>query len=339
MTTAQYLTTLPLDDDWLARLATSCPDLTIRREVVADPAEIPDSVWRQVDILHTSSVLPSPDQAPRLSWIQLDTSGVEHVSGHPVWRAGVDVTTLGGIAPVPMGEFTTYCLLGLAHHQPLLDEFRRERHWPSAADRLAMLTPLPVDGATATIVGYGRIGQEVARLLQGLGMNIVGVSRRGPSARPDQPQFDTGRGSLDPDSIEHVAIADMAHVLPRTDYLIVIVPRTPDTVGLLGREEFALLKHGACLVNVARGGVVDEQALLETLRAGRLRYAALDVFEDEPLPDDSPWWEESRTLISPHVAGLTSRYREQVLELVSTNVVRYLSGQPLLNRADHASGY
>lgn len=335
-----YLTTLDWDDAWLDALAKACPDLQIRRQVAESADQIDADVWAQVDVLHTSAVFPTAQLAPRLRWVQLDTSGVEHVRTQPIWASDVEITTLGGIAPVPMAEFTVMSLLALAHHQPTLERLRRERSWPSAAERLATLTPLPVDGATATIVGYGRIGREVARLLRALGMGVVGVSRRG-TAKPDDAAdyYDTGRSTGADDGVEHRAVAELHDVLPRTDFLVVITPRTDDTIGLIGARELELLKPGACVVNVSRGDVVVEDALLDSLRSGQVAYASLDVFEEEPIGPDSPWWTEPNTLVTPHVAGLAPRYKDQVLELVSTNVNRYQAGLPLLNRADRASGY
>ena len=335
-----YLTTLDLDDSWLEALAQRCPELEIRCIPAAAPAEIADDVWASVDILHTGDVFPLPRQAPRLRWIQLDTSGVEHVRAHPIWDTDTVITTLGGIAPVPMAEFTVMSLLSLAHHQPRLNDLRRQHLWPSGAERLATLTPLPVDGATATVVGYGRIGREVARLLHAFGLNVIGVRRRGTAAAPpEQLQYDTGRGPAAEGVVEVQSIDELDEILPRTDYLIVIVPRTAATVGLLGADQLARLKPGACLVDVSRGGVVVESALLAALRSGHVRYASLDVFEDEPLSEESAWWDEPNCLVTPHVAGLAPRYREQVLTLLSTNIVRYQEGQPLLNRADRATGY
>lgn len=331
-----YLTTLDLPADWLARLAERCPDVEVRQHVCADADEIDDAAWAEVDVLHTSSVVPPEGRAPRLRWVQLDTSGADHLAGTDLWRSATPVTTLGGIAPVPMAEFTVMSLLALAHHQPLVDRLRRERRWPSAAERLATLTPLPVDGATCTILGYGRIGREIARVLRTLGMHVVGVSRTGAPA--DAEHFDTGR-STGPDTTELRRVDELADVLHRTDYLVVTVPRTAQTLGLVGAEELALLPRGACLVNVARGGIVAEDAVRGALAQGRLRYVALDVFDDEPLPADSPWWEADGVLVTPHVAGLAPRYADQVLDLVVENLARLRAGTPLLNRVDRAAGY
>jgi phosphoglycerate dehydrogenase-like enzyme len=332
-----YLTTLPFDSEWLDNLRERCPGVDVRQLVCTSAAEIDASTWAEVEVLHTGSVLPSPTDAPRLRWLQLDTSGAEHLVGTAWWNSDLDITTLGGIAPVPMAEFAVMSLLALAHHQPLLHTMRQQRHWPSNDERFATLTPLPVDGATATIVGYGRVGREIARLLRSLGMHVVGVSRQGHNVnRP--VSYNTGR-SGGTEHAEHRRTDELPEVLARTDYLIVVVPRTPATLGFIGAAQLAALPPGACLINVSRGGVVDEDALLKSLQSRALRYASIDVFEDEPLAPESPWWDAEHALVTPHVAGLAPRYREQVLELVSTNLARYREGRHLLNRVDRAAGY
>lgn len=332
-----YLTTLAFDEAWLDDLRRRCPGLEVRQQIVSSADEIDDATWAEVGVLHTSRVFPGTDRAPRLRWVQLDTSGAEHLAGTSLWRSPAEITTLGGVAPVPMAEFTVMSLLALAHHQPEIDRIRRERRWPTDAERLATLTPLPVDGATATIVGYGRIGREIGRVLQSLGMRVIGISRTG-SAGVRADQYDTGRTRGE--ALAEVRRTDeLDEVLPRTDYLIVTVPRTPATLGMVGERELGLLPDGACLINVARSRIVDEDAVFDALGSGRLRYAALDVFDDEPLPATSPWWTAERTLVTPHVAGLAPRYREQVLEIVASNVSRLREGQPLLNRVDRDAGY
>lgn len=291
-------------------------------------------------MLHTSDVFPAWGRAPQLRWIQLDTSGVEHVTAHRVWQTNIDITTLGGIAPLPMAEITVMSLLALAHHVPLLDHLRRNRIWPTASDRLATLTSLPVDGATATIVGHGRIGREVARLLLHFRMQVAGVSRRGKDKQfGARLSSDTERSTPESDQVQLCTVEELPDVLPRTDFLIVIVPRSAVMVGLIGSQQLARLKPGACVINVSRGGVVDDSALLTALRSRHIQYAALDVFEEEPVAQDSVWWDEPHTSLSPQVAGLAPRYKDQMLELLSTNVLRYQSVLPLLNRADRASGY
>jgi phosphoglycerate dehydrogenase-like enzyme len=144
---------------------------------------------------------------------------------------------------------------------------------------------------------------------------------------------------IDDDGVQVVGPQEMHAVLGRADYVVVVVPLTDQTRNLIDASAIAAIKPGAVFINVARGGIVDEDALRTALRSGALAGAALDVFDDEPLPPDSTWWTEPNVFVTPHVSGLAPRYFGQVLEIVSTNLRRFVSGQPLLNRVDRERGY
>jgi phosphoglycerate dehydrogenase-like enzyme len=200
--------------------------------------------------------------------------------------------------------------------------------------------PAPLAGATISIVGFGRIGQEIGRLATAHGMTVVGVTRSG-RVRTEAERaalMDFGRGC--DDSVLEVVGTDSLHeVLARSDYVVVVVPLTDETRGLIDADAIAAIKPGAVVVNVARGGIVDEAALLAALRSGTLSGVALDVFDDEPLPPHSPWWDEPRAFLTPHVSGLAPRYSDQVLQLVAENLRRYCQDEPLLNVVDRTRGY
>jgi phosphoglycerate dehydrogenase-like enzyme len=303
-------------------------------------SEIPSELWRTVDVLHTSSALPDPTDAPRLRWIQLDTSGVDHVRDLPVWTAEhIEICTIGGVSPVPLAQYVLFCLLGFAHRLPAMLAVRDSRTWPSTTERWRAFLPAPLDGATLAIIGYGRIGREIGRLARPHNMTVVGVTRTGrrpDPARAGQIEF---TAVIDDDGVQVVGPQEMHAVLGRADYVVVVVPLTDQTRNLIDASAIAAIKPGAVFINVARGGIVDEDALRTALRSGALAGAALDVFDDEPLPPDSTWWTEPNVFVTPHVSGLAPRYFGQVLEIVSTNLRRFVSGQPLLNRVDRERGY
>ncbi|MGF2950061.1 D-2-hydroxyacid dehydrogenase [Microbacterium alcoholitolerans] len=334
--TLTYLCTLPLPDAWFDELRSRMPEVDIHR---MRPEDDPDAdVLAQVDLLHTSEWLPHAADAPELKLVQLDTSGVDHVRGSSVWESGVAIATLGGIAPVPMAEYALMSILELAHRMPLIAGHRQARTWPSNSDRLAKLTPRSLPGATVGIVGYGRIGREISRLATAFGMQVLGVSRSGTRVVAGE-KFDTGRQSIEGDLAELFPVERIDEVLRRSDYLVVVVPLTELTRGLIGQAQLDLLPPGACVVNIARGGIVDETALLERLRDGSLGGVALDVFDEEPLPSDSVWWTEPGALVTPHVAGLAPQYHAQTLDLVVENLTRLAENRPLLNEVDRAAGY
>lgn len=338
-----YLSTLCFDDQFLRAVESVDDGIEARQLPAESAAEIPDDIWAQVDVLHTYGAFPSPHVAPRLRWIQLDTSGVDHVCHDPIWSSSVPITTIGGVSPVPLAEYVLWAILGTAHRLPALLDVRQTRLWPDPVDRWNQMLPAPVRGATVGIVGYGRIGREIGRLAQAFGMHVVGVSRTGQvtrradqyNAAVDEPVFD--QSGAEP--IEVVGPDRLHEVLTRTDYLVVVVPLTEQTANLIGEAALAALKPGAVVVNVARGGIVDETALRARLRSGHVRFAVLDVFDNEPLAPGSPWWSEPNVFVTPHVSGLAPRYAAQVLDIVQQNLRRLIAGQQLLNVLDREHGY
>lgn len=332
-----YLCALPLPDEWFAALAARVDGVEIHR---IDPAGAPDpGMLERVELLHTGAWLPDIAAMPALRAVQLDTSGVDHVRSTTLWSSAVPIATLGGVAPVVMGEYALMAILALAHRLPAIAELRSAQRWPSDAQRLAVLTPRAVRGSTVGIIGYGRIGREIGRLASAFGMEIIGVSRTGAvDACGTGDRFDSGH-IVDAAGTEIVAVERLAEVLPRCSTLVVVVPLTPQTRGLLSAEQLDLLPVGALVVDISRGGVVDEAALLERLRDGRIGGVARDVFDAEPLPADSPWWTEPGAIVTPHVAGLTSRYLDHTLALVAENLTRMAAGRSLINVVDRASGY
>ncbi|MFF2371221.1 D-2-hydroxyacid dehydrogenase [Agromyces sp. NPDC058110] len=334
--TLTYLCTLPLPDAWFAELSERLPDVDVHRLAAG---ETPDSdLLARVDLLHTSEWFPEASAAPSLKCVQLDTSGVDHVRRTSLWQTGVPIATLGGIAPVPMAEYAMMATLELAHRMPLIERHRAERSWPTNADRLSSLTPRQLPGATVGIIGYGRIGREISRLATAFGMHVLGLSRTGVPAAADA-KFDTGRQAPGEDRAEILPMEALPEVMRRSDILIVVVPLTELTRDMIGAEQLDLLPEGALVVNIARGGIVDEQALLERLRDGRIGGVALDVFDEEPLGPESVWWSEPGALITPHVAGLAPQYHAQTLDLVVENLTRLAEGRSIVNEVDRVSGY
>ena len=354
----RYLSTLAFGDEFLDRVRAVSPRVRVQQITADTVADVPDQVWAQVDVLHTSSVLPTPVEAPRLRWVQLDTSGADHLRGQRIWDADVAITTLGGVGPVSMAEYVMFAVLGLAHRLPALIETRRTRTWPAPRRGAELFTPAPVRGTTMVILGYGRIGQEIARLATPFGITVIGVARvggtvavdpeavydgRAVTGRPDAPAYrrlDAGEPVRPVAADVQVVTADrLDETLPLADVLVVVLPRTPETIGSIGADRLASLKPGAALINASRGGIVDEDALRERLRSGHISSAVLDVFDAEPLPADSSWWDEPGVFITPHVGGLTPDYAAHVEQIVTANLLRFLAGDGLLNVVDRQRGY
>jgi phosphoglycerate dehydrogenase-like enzyme len=257
----------------------------------------------------------------RLRWVQGTAAGAgEQVAAAaltPRERERVAVTTSAGVHAVPLAEFALLGLLAFAKDLPRLVRDKAERRWdhyPVAELR----------GRTVLVLGLGGIGREVVRLASAFGMRTLGIRRRAA----DVPQLD----ELHPPE-------RLRELLPRADAVVVTLPSTEATRGLLGRAELAVLPRGATLVNVGRGAVVDEEALVDALRDGRLAGAALDVFAHEPLPPESPLWELPNVLLAPHTMALSIHENARIVDLFCANLRRYLDGEALTNLVDPEHDY
>jgi phosphoglycerate dehydrogenase-like enzyme len=260
------------------------------------------------------------DNCPRLRWIQGTSAGMADILRRAGLSAdGLVVTTAAGVHAVPMAEFALAGALHFVKGVPELRARQAERRW-------ARYTTASLAGRRALVVGLGAIGREVARVFSVLGVEVWGAGR--PARTYDVPGVR-----------RYLPYTELAGALPRADVLVLCVPLTAETTGLIGAAELALLPPDAIVVNVARGRVVDERALAAALRAGRLRGAALDVFATEPLPAKSPLWELDNVLVSPHSAATLAEENARITEIFADNLRRWLAGRPLRNRYDPARGY
>ncbi len=285
-----------------------------------------------VEILIGSRAPSDLTQVPSLRWLQVRSAGVDHLAADPPWRRGLLVTNAKGVYSVPMGEYVSGMVLRI--HQPaaVWAADQAAHRWPDGEPPLIAV----IRDKTAVIVGYGSIGREVARQLSALGMHIVAVKPR-PGLRADPSFRVPGTGDPDgsiPDRI--VGVEDLTEAVKAADVVVLTMPLTDASRGIVTAEVLAAIPHRAWLINVSRGPLVDEPALLDALRAGRLAGAVLDVFGQEPLPPDSPWWDAPNVIVTPHASGVTLRFFD---ELVVQNVRRYLAGEPLFNVIDPERGY
>jgi phosphoglycerate dehydrogenase-like enzyme len=286
----------------------------------------------EVEILVAGRAPDDLSRVPSLRWLQVRSAGVDHMAADPPWRKGVIVTNARGVYAVPIGEYVTGMFLRVNQPAATWSADQAAHRWPTGDPSLVTL----IRGRTAVIAGYGSIGREVARQLSALGMRILAVKAR-PDDRHD-PSFRVP-GTGDPDgSIPDRIVPDAAlvEVAREADLLVVTMPLTEASRGIVGTAVIAALPGHAWLINISRGALVDEPALLAALQAGRLAGAVLDVFGQEPLPPDSPWWDAPNVIVTPHASGHTLRFLD---ELVVENVRRYLAGEPLLNQVDPERGY
>lgn len=323
----------PFPEPLLDQLRAVSPEIAVRRPTEGDD-------YTDVDVLYCMRMPDGVKSAPRLKWIQLHAAGVNGVTEHPVFNPDVmQVTNASGIHATAVAEFAVTAMLALAHRIPRIVQTQARAEWASEQERRGPLMPAPVRGATLAILGYGSIGREVARLLKPFGMRIA-VTKRDISQKADTGYNRPGVG--DPEGLlpdEWVPMDRLAHLLSEADFVVNCLPLTPETKGVVDEACIAGMKATALLVNVGRGATIDEGALTRALSEGRIAGAALDVFNQEPLPATSPLWKLDNLLLSPHISGFMPGHNELVTELFAENLRRYLNGRPLLNVVDPKRGY
>lgn len=252
--------------------------------------------------------------ATRLRWVQCMGAGVERFLG-PELPPRVLVTRAAGIFGPWMAEYTLGRCLWVTQR---IEHFRRqqaERQW-------APIDPIPLRGQTLCIVGLGDIGRHIGRMARGLGMKAIGVSRSGKRVKEADRVYRTDA---------------LRKALAGADFVVVSAPLSAETRGLIGAAELAAMKPSAWLINVARGSIVEEKALVEALRERRIGGAVLDVFEQEPLPADHPLWALDNVALTPHISGPSTP--AEIAPIFNANLRRYFAGRPLRYAVDRKRGY
>jgi len=258
-----------------------------------------------------------PRRAKKVRWVQATSAGIgQMVRRHGLHEMNARFTTASGVHARPLAEFVMMTILEHVKRADLARRQQQERVWKRFATG-------ELDGKTLAVIGFGRIGKEVARLAKAFGMRVVASKRNADGADAAALGVDAVYG---PD--------DLHAVLAQADYVCLVTPHTRETEGLMDEAAFNAMRPGAVLINIARGAVVEEPALLAALDSGRLSHAALDVAAVEPLPADSPLWTHQNVTIYPHSASTSERENERLVELFSDNLRRYLAGEPLLNQLD-----
>jgi phosphoglycerate dehydrogenase-like enzyme len=256
-------------------------------------------------------------QSPGLQWVHIHSAGADRQIYLDLLAKGVQITTSSGANAQVVAAVALAGILALARRFPLLWAEQQNRQWlPMMGARM----PRDLPGQTATIVGWGPIGQKLGSLLQALGLQVVVVRQQ--VAEPQHPPSE---------GVEMVTFESWTQVLPKTDWLILACPLTSKTRQLVNASALAALPQGAHLINVARGEVVDEPALVAALQSGHLGGAFLDVFAHEPLPPDSPLWAMPQVMITPHAAGHSDGNQSRVGQMFLDNLRCWTEGAPLRN--------
>ena len=312
------------------------PDLSVvnRPDLIGTPRYIADHTakveripaqeaeWRsllaQADVLFDfdySNIELLPELAPNAKWVQATSAGIGQFVKRNRYseRTSWIMTTASGVHARPLAEFALMAMLMFAKNYVYLFDEKEKKHWERycAAE---------LHGSTAMIVGLGSIGREVALKAKAFGMRVIGT-RREPS-RPVE-----GIDLLFPAS-------QLGEYLPQANYVVLATPHTTETENMIGAREIALMKRGAVVINLARGVVIDEGAMIEALASGHLGGAALDVFRVEPLPESSPLWDMPNVIVSPHSASTTDTENHKLVDLFCDNLRRFRAGEPLKNVLD-----
>ncbi|HUT67638.1 MAG TPA: D-2-hydroxyacid dehydrogenase [Dehalococcoidales bacterium] len=259
-------------------------------------------------------------RAPRLKWVQTMSAGVDRFARMDIWDSPVTITGVSGIHATSIGEFTLQLMLMFAKRAPECFRMKQNHQWKRFA-------PSVLRGKTVGIVGLGNIGREVARLSKAFGMKVIATRRsatQAKRARYVDMLYPAGQ---------------LKQLLSESDYVVVSTPLTPETRGLIGEKELRSMKPGAYIINIARGGIIDEEALIRALDEKWIAGAGLDVVATEPLPPESRLWEFDNVILSPHIAGGMEDYMERATNIFCENIRRYLNGKKLLNIVDKKRGY
>jgi phosphoglycerate dehydrogenase-like enzyme len=264
-------------------------------------------------------------RCPRLSWVHSATAGVERLLTAEAAGRGLVITNARGVFSEPIAEYTMMMILAVVRRLPELLELQRERTWQ----------PLPareLPQVTVGIVGLGSIGRAVARLAVAFGARVIATRR-------DPDRAGNGRDPI-PDGLARILGHDqLPELLAESDFVVLALPLTTETERLMDTTRLAAMKPGAWLINVARGQLIDQSALLRALRSGPMGGAVLDTLWEEPLPPGSPLWDAPGLIITPHTSWSSGRVLDRSIELFCENLTRFRDGRQLLNVVDRQAGY
>lgn len=322
-------------DELIDALRLVAPDHRVERHY----PEVPPNVWGDTEILYTLRAFPPVGQAPNLRWVQLHFAGMEHALTQPFIAQTPDLllTSASGIHATPIAEYCIGMMIAVNLQLPHMLRQQAKAEW--LKDRHRIYAPQTLRGQTLGIVGYGSIGRELARIAAQMGMKVL-ASKRNLRRLEDDGYTEPGTGDPTGEIPDRMYPAEAIQALAReSDFLVIAAPMTSDTRHLINADVLDAMKPTATLLNIARGGLIDEKALAAALAAKKIRAAVLDVFEEEPLPKSSPLWALENVIISPHVAGNNTQYNERAAALFSENIRRYREGRPLLNQVNREWGY
>jgi phosphoglycerate dehydrogenase-like enzyme len=330
------LVCMDFSDEHLETLRAVSDKLNITRQF----PDVPTSAYHDAEILYTLRNYPeTPDQAPNLKWIQFHFAGMNTIIDKPIVKdTTIEITSASGIHAIPIAEYCMSLLLAWEYQLPLVLNHQKQALWIENPHEV--YRPKTLRGQTLGIVGYGSIARELARLADQFGMKVLATKKNLLGSLEDDGYIEAGTGDPTGDIPERIYPSEALNLMVKDcDYLVVTAPLTPETHHMVNAEVIANMKPSAFIVNIARGALIDEEALITALKQKKIGGAGLDVFEQEPLPKDSPLWALDNVILTPHVSGNNTRYHDRAVALFAENLRRYVDNQTLLNRLNRELGY
>lgn len=334
------LATLDLSSEAQAQIRGTSERVKLTVILTNNPDEINDKRWSETEVLFTQGVLPETGKAPNLKWVQFNSAGIDPFLDDPVVsNKEIAATTMSGVITHQIAEYVLMAMLALGQKLPELLRYQQAQKWPEGDEKWQKLLPVELRHSTVGILGYGSIGRQVARLLQPFGATVL-ATKKNVMKPEDTGYFNEGMGDPHGDFFDRLYPIEALHsLLEKSDFVIVTLPLTESTHHILDAKALEAMKPSAFLVNVGRGELIDQSALVQALETKQISGAVLDVVSPEPLPEDSPLWHLDNVIITPHVSGLSSYLDEDTLSLFIENLNRYLAELPLYNQVDPEEGY
>jgi phosphoglycerate dehydrogenase-like enzyme len=304
----------PVGDELLGLVRNAAPSATV---VAADKEQLPRELG-DAEIFYGFHLPDVFAHAPKLKWIQSSAAGLDKLLVPELVNRGLTITNASGIHAAAVAEcaWALTLAIGRGLHTYVRQQQQHVWKWGPLTDMF---------GGTVGVIGLGGIGRQFARVACAFDMRVIAVD---PHAREK------------PESVAELwPLSRLDDLLEQSDIVLIACPYTPETHNLIDRRRLALMRPTAILVNIARGGIIEEEALVAALRAGKLGGAGLDVTETEPLPPSSPLWDAPNLIISPHCGGISSHRVRKLVEFFCENLRRYVAGRPLLNLVDQRRGY
>ncbi len=330
------LITAPFPSHLVEKIRAVSPDLQVEQRTLPN-GRWPEDWTTEAEIYYALSRVPPLAKAPNLQWVQAHYAGVDSLKDSELWQSDVLITTASGVHAVNIAQYALTQILTWAHRVPNWFKYKQTKKWGD--NRWDTFVPQELQDKTLGILGYGSIGRELARLAKPFGCKIL-VTNRDARQLTDTGYSEVGSGDVEGNLPDRVYPSEATRsMLAECDFVVITLPLTERTHYLFDEEMFKAMKPSAFLVNVGRGAIIKEADLVRGLKKGWLAGAGLDVYEEEPLPEDSPLWELENVILTPHISGFTPHYDERATDIFVENLRRYLAGEPLLNLVNREEGY